>query len=224
MTDRSTGKGAIPQHIQTQPRSAYQGQHARRQGTSQNAELFCPESSSTSETREEQYVLMTATAQAFNMDTMGYEPVMIFFDTGAQKSFINSDKSTKLRLPIARNTSFRVSGFGGQMENFAPNEVSLTLKNPTRGRVMKGVTMRTKFPLTSAMSTAKLSFVDSKLIRKGKIKVAQPSLEDRIITPDVLVGQHLIEGFLVRDQPCVTLPSGVVLTPTVFGFAISGKS
>ncbi|KHJ94402.1 hypothetical protein OESDEN_05665 [Oesophagostomum dentatum] len=117
MTERSTGNGAIPQRIQTQPRSSYQGPNARREGTSQNAELVCPETNSSNETRQEQYVLMTATALAFNMDTMDYEPVTIFFDTGAQKSFINSDKSTKLRLPIARNTSFTTqprSSYQGQ--------------------------------------------------------------------------------------------------------------
>ncbi|KHJ98384.1 hypothetical protein OESDEN_01634 [Oesophagostomum dentatum] len=134
---------------------------------------------------------MTATALAFSMESMDYELVTVSFDTGAQKSFINSERNASLQLPTARNTSSTMNGFGGRIENFVFSEVSLTLKNPTSGK---------------------------------KIRVAQPTLEDRLITPDILVGQDLIDSFLLRDQPCVTLPSGLVLTPTVFGFAISGRS
>ncbi|KHJ85669.1 Pao retrotransposon peptidase, partial [Oesophagostomum dentatum] len=223
-TDSSTGNSVFPHHNGLHLRTPYQGQAARRQGTSQNAELVCPTSNNTAEATEEQYVLMTATALAFNMDSMDYEPITIFFDTGAQKSFINTEKSTSLQLPSTRNTSFTVSGFGGQIENFVSDEVALTLKNPTSGKVMKGIMMHTKSPLTSAMCTAKLNLADRKFIKKQKIKVAQPTLDDKIVTPDILLGQDLIDKFLLRDQSCVTLPSGLVLTPTVFGFAISGKS
>ncbi|KHJ93550.1 hypothetical protein OESDEN_06537 [Oesophagostomum dentatum] len=158
------------------------------------------------------------------MESMDYEPVTVFFDTGAQKSFINSERSASLQTPTARNTSFTVSGFGGRIENFASSEVFLTLKNRTSGKVIKRVAIHTKSPLTSAMSTAKLSLPDKKFIRKQKIRVAQPTLEDKLITPDIFVGQDLTDSFFHRDQPCVTLlPSGLVLTPTVFGFAISER-
>ncbi|KHJ96047.1 hypothetical protein OESDEN_03999 [Oesophagostomum dentatum] len=167
---------------------------------------------------------MTATALAFSMESMDYEPVTVFFDTGAQKSFINSERNASLQLPTARNTSFTVRGFGGRIEKFTSSEVSLTLKNLTSGKEIKGVAIQTKSPLTSAMSTAKLSFADKKFIRKQKIRVAQPTFEDRLITPDIVVGQDLIDSFLLRDQPCITLPSRLALTPTAFGFAISGRS
>ncbi|KAL6742700.1 hypothetical protein Aduo_015823 [Ancylostoma duodenale] len=45
-----------------------------------------------------------------------------------------------------------------------------------------------------------------------------------MITPDILLGQGLIDIFLLRNEACITLPSGLVLTPTVFGYAISGNS
>ncbi|VDN33808.1 unnamed protein product [Cylicostephanus goldi] len=44
------------------------------------------------------------------------------------------------------------------------------------------------------------------------------------ITPDILVGQDLIDQFILRNRPCSILPSGLILTPTNFGYAISGSS
>ncbi|KIH62650.1 hypothetical protein ANCDUO_07065 [Ancylostoma duodenale] len=84
--------------------------------------------------------------------------------------------------------------------------------------------MHTKSSLTSSMSTAKLSFADRRFIRKQKIRIAQPTLKTSVITPDILVGQDLIDTFLLRKEACITLPSGLVLTPTVFGYVTSGSS
>ncbi|KAL6726795.1 hypothetical protein Aduo_008729 [Ancylostoma duodenale] len=173
---------------------------------------------------EKQHVLMTASALMFNVDKMDYEPVAIFFDTGAQKSSIKAERSEDLNLPVIQNTTITVSGFGGLTETFSSNEVSLTLKNKTSGTLLKGIAMHTKSLLTSSMSTAKLSFADRRFIWKRKIRIAQPTLKTSVITPDILVGQDLIDTFLLRKEACITSPSGLVLTPTVFGYAISGSS
>ncbi|KHJ88153.1 Tas retrotransposon peptidase A16 [Oesophagostomum dentatum] len=222
LTDRASGS-FVPQPTSAHTRSANYGMPGRKPRASQNAEVIHADTESTTTTTttaEEQYVLMTATALAFNTDSMNFEPVTVFFDIGAQKSFINGEKSQKLSLPVLRNASFTVSGFGGKTESFVSNEVALTLKNAASGEMIKGVSMHTKSPLTSSMSTA----TDKRFIRRQKIKVAQTTLDDSIVTPDILVGQDLIDKFLLRDQPCVFLPSGLVLTPTIFGYAISGRS
>ncbi|KHJ98787.1 hypothetical protein OESDEN_01232 [Oesophagostomum dentatum] len=66
---------------------------------------------------------MTATALAFSMESMDYEPVTVFFDTGAQKSFINIERSASLQLPTTRNTSFT----GSAMYNTAIRPYSYSL-------------------------------------------------------------------------------------------------
>ncbi|KHJ98961.1 Tas retrotransposon peptidase A16 [Oesophagostomum dentatum] len=175
LTDRASGS-FVPQPTSAHTRSANYGMPGRKPRASQNAEVIHADTESTTTTTttaEEQYVLMTATALAFNTDSMNFEPVTVFFDTGAQKSFINGDKSQKLSLLMLRNASFTVSGFGGKTESFVSNETTL---------------------------------------------------DDSIVTLDILVGQDLIDKFLLRDQPCVFLPSGLVLTPTIFGYEISGRS
>ncbi|KHJ91295.1 hypothetical protein OESDEN_08844 [Oesophagostomum dentatum] len=148
----------------------------------------------------------------------------VFFDTGAQKSFISCKKSKDLGLPIHRSTNFKVSGFGGKTEKLTCNEVTLTLKDGASGKLIKGVSLHTKSPLTSSMNTAKLRPADRRFIKKRMIKIAQPSLEETTITPDILLGQDLIDVFLLRDQMCTVLPSGLVLTSSVFGYAISGRA
>ncbi|KAL6739329.1 hypothetical protein Aduo_012798 [Ancylostoma duodenale] len=151
-------------------------------------------------------------------------PVAVFFDTGDQKSFMKAEGSEDLSLSVIRNTTFTVSGFGGRTEVFSSNEVSLRLKSNTSGTVLKGITMHTKPSFTSAMSTAKLSFADSRFIRKQRIRITQLTSKHTVVTPDILVGQDIIDTFLLRKEACITLASGLVLTPTVFGYAISGSS
>ncbi|KHJ99779.1 hypothetical protein OESDEN_00234 [Oesophagostomum dentatum] len=90
--------------------------------------------------------------------------------------------------------------------------------------MIKGVSLCTKSTLTSSMNTAKLSPADKRFIRKEMTVVAQTSLEKKRIIPDILVGQDLIDKFLLRDQPCVSLPSGLILTPTIFDVAISRRT
>ncbi|KAL6735699.1 hypothetical protein Aduo_006113 [Ancylostoma duodenale] len=225
MADRPTSNTAVPAPRPVQSRRPIPNRFSTgRSRPSQNAEIVCQETAKPSKESEKQYVLMTATALAFNMDAMDYEPITVFSDTGAQKSLINAERSRTLSLPVINNTSFTVSGFGGLTETFSSNENSLTLKNNRSEEAKKGITIHTKSPLTSAMSTAKLSLADRKFIRKQRIRVAQLTLEDTMITPDILLGQDLIDIFLLRNEAFITLPSGLVLTPTVFGYAISGNS
>ncbi|KHJ96397.1 Tas retrotransposon peptidase A16 [Oesophagostomum dentatum] len=206
------------------PRSINNDSYALSSRILQNAEIAKLVSDVRPKNEEEQCVLMTASASAFNEETMQFEPVIVFFDTGAQKSFISCKKSKDLGLPIHGSTNFKVSGFGGKTEKFTCNEVTLTLKDGASGKLIKGVSLHTKSPLTSSMNTAKLCPADRRFIKKRMIKIAQPSLEETTITPDILLGQDLIDEFLLRDQTCTVLPSGLVLTPTVFGYAISGRT
>ncbi|KHJ99363.1 Tas retrotransposon peptidase A16 [Oesophagostomum dentatum] len=215
---------SIRESTSTLPRSINDDSYALGSRISQNAEIANLVSDVRPKNEEEQCVLMTASASSFNEDTVEFEPIKVFFDTGAQNSFISCKKSKDLGLPIHRSTNFKVSGFGGKTEKFTSNEVTLTLKNEASGKLIKGVSLHTKSPLTSSMNTAKLCPADRRFIKKRMIKIAQPSLEKTTITPEILLGQDLIDEFLLRDQPCTVLPSGLVLMPTVFGYAVSGRT
>ncbi|KAK6023362.1 hypothetical protein OSTOST_10853 [Ostertagia ostertagi] len=49
-------------------------------------------------------------------------------------------------------------------------------------------------------------------------------LESSEITPDLIIGQDLLNQVLCCDTPAMILPSGLILTPTIFGYTISGSS
>ena len=140
-----------------------------------------------------QHVLMTATALAYDHISTSYKPVTVFFDGGAQKSFIKTRMNKVLGLPLLQSTTFKIGGFGGSTAHFASSEVSLALKSACDGTTVKAVKMHTKSSLTSAMSTAWLSTEDRRLIRNRRIRIAQPDLKKRRITPDILIGQDLID-------------------------------
>ncbi|KHJ96621.1 hypothetical protein OESDEN_03413 [Oesophagostomum dentatum] len=114
------------------PRSINDDSYALSSRISQNAEIVILVSDIRSENEEQQCVLMTALALAFNEDTVEFEPLTVFFDTGAQKSFISCKRSKDLGLPIRRSTNFKVSGFGGKTEKFTSSKVTLTLKEGAR--------------------------------------------------------------------------------------------
>ncbi|KAL6742699.1 hypothetical protein Aduo_015822 [Ancylostoma duodenale] len=86
MADRPTSNTTVPAPRPVQSRTPIPNRFSTgRSRPSQNAEIVCQETAKPSKESEKQYVLMTATALAFNMDAMDYEPITVFFDTAAQK-------------------------------------------------------------------------------------------------------------------------------------------
>ncbi|KAK6033277.1 hypothetical protein OSTOST_00505 [Ostertagia ostertagi] len=80
----------------------------------------------------------------------------------------------------------------------------------------------TKDKLTTTTRTANLSEEDRNFIKGKKISIAQRNLLN--VSPDILVGQDLLHQILDHNAADIKLPSGLVLTPTIFGYTISGTS
>ncbi|VDO25514.1 unnamed protein product [Heligmosomoides polygyrus] len=113
---------------------------------------------------------------------------------------------------------------GELQETFESTEVHITLKNIRSGMKLKRVPVFTKEKLTASSSTAKLSSADKAFIRKKKLSIAQRSLAPTTSSPYIIVGQDLLNQIILYDTPIMKLPSGLVLTPTIFGYTISGVS
>ncbi|VDO97839.1 unnamed protein product [Heligmosomoides polygyrus] len=169
-----------------------------------------------------QCVLQMASALIFNESEVDYQPVTILLDSGAQRSFIKNKLREELKLPTKGSNSFTTTGMGELQETFESTEVHITLKNIRSSMKLKRVPVFTKEKLTASSSTAKLSSIDKALIRKKKLSIAQRSLASTTSSPDIIVGQDLLNQIILHDTPIMRLPSGLVLTPTIFGYTISG--
>ncbi|EYC14365.1 hypothetical protein Y032_0040g167 [Ancylostoma ceylanicum] len=171
-----------------------------------------------------QCVLQIATAMIFSEAEWDYQPITLLLDSGAQKSFIKSGISEELKLRITGSTSFTTSGMGELQESFNSNEVQVTLKGLHSPRKLKKLSVHTKQKLTTPLTTAELSEEDLNFISSSSITVAQQSLASTTVSVDLLIGQDLLSTIIDHSSPVLTLPSGLILTPTVFGYTISGTS
>ncbi|EYC42141.1 hypothetical protein Y032_0541g3186 [Ancylostoma ceylanicum] len=171
-----------------------------------------------------QCVLQTATAMIFNEAEWDYQPITLLLDSGAQKSFIKLGISEELKLRITGSTSFTTSGMGEIQEDFNSNEVQITLKGLHSPKKLKNLSVQTKQKLTTPLTTAELSEADLNFISSSNITVAQQSLETTTVSSDLLIGQDFLSTIIDHNSPVLRLPSGLILTPTVFGYTISGTS
>ena len=80
--------------------------------------------------------------------------------------------------------------------------------------------IHTKEKLTSKTWTAELSAEDRHFIEGEKLDIAQQSLQTTEVPLDLIIGQDLLNQVIIYDMPTRRLPSGLVSTPTVFGYTI----
>ncbi|KAK6057466.1 hypothetical protein COOONC_05012 [Cooperia oncophora] len=102
-------------------------------------------------------------------------------------------------------------------ETFISNEVKITLKALRSYKRLQNLPVFTLERLTSSTKTAHLSDADRSFIKREKITIAQHSLKSPKATP-------ALYQVICYDNPAMVLPSGLILTPTIFGYTISGKS
>uniref|UniRef100_A0A7I4YX47 DUF1758 domain-containing protein n=1 Tax=Haemonchus contortus TaxID=6289 RepID=A0A7I4YX47_HAECO len=155
---------------------------------------------------------------------MDYRTVTLLLDSRAQHSFIKSSLGTSVKLPSLGSTSFTAVGMRGLQETSQPGEVRITLKSLRSAKKLKHVSVLTEDTLIAPTRTAKLSEVDRSFITKKKIPIAQRSLLKANVSPDILIGQDLLHRILDHNSAAIRLPSGLMLTPTIFGYTITGTS
>ncbi|VDO68738.1 unnamed protein product [Haemonchus placei] len=106
---------------------------------------------------------------------------------------------------------------GELQETFKSNEVKVTLEGLRSSRKLQYLSVFTKEKLTSTTKTALLTEADKSFIKREKIMVAQQTLRPSEVLPDLLIGQDLLNQVIEHHNPVIKLPSGLVLTPTIFG-------
>uniref|UniRef100_W6NG52 Peptidase aspartic putative domain-containing protein n=1 Tax=Haemonchus contortus TaxID=6289 RepID=W6NG52_HAECO len=155
---------------------------------------------------------------------MDYRAVTLLLDSRAQRSFIKSSFGTSIKLPSLGSTSFTAVGMRGLQETSQSDEVRITLKSLRSAKKLKHASVLTEDTLIAPTRTAKLSEVDRSFITKKRIPIAQRSLLPANVSPDILIGQDLLHRILDHNSAAIKLPSGLMLTPTIFGYTITGTS
>ncbi|EYC36509.1 hypothetical protein Y032_0889g2878 [Ancylostoma ceylanicum] len=171
-----------------------------------------------------QCVLQIATVMIFSEAEWDHQPITLLLDSRAQKSFIKSGISEELKLRITGSTSFTTSGMGELQGSFNSNDLQVTLKGLHSSKKLEKLSVHTEKKLTTPLTTAELSEEDLNFISSSNITVAQQSLASATVSANLLIGQDLLSTIRDHSSPVLTLPSGLILTPTVYGYTISGTS
>ncbi|KAK6020785.1 Tas retrotransposon peptidase A16 [Ostertagia ostertagi] len=172
----------------------------------------------------DQCVLQVASVLIFSEAEMDYEPINILLDSGAQRSFIRTEAKSHLQLPTLCSTKLTTIGMGELRETFNTEEVRITLKGLHSSKKLMRQSVHTKQKLTTTTRTAELSYADKRFISECNISIAQQTLKSSEVTPAIIIGQDLLNQVVRYDIPVKILPSGLILTPTIFGYTISGTS
>uniref|UniRef100_A0A7I5E619 DUF1758 domain-containing protein n=1 Tax=Haemonchus contortus TaxID=6289 RepID=A0A7I5E619_HAECO len=155
---------------------------------------------------------------------MDYRNVTLLLDSGAQRSFIKSSFAASLRLPSHSATLSTAAEKGKLRKTSQSDKIRITLKSHRGSKKLKHIPVFTKDKLIAPTRTAKLSEVDRCFITKNRVPIAQRSLNPANVSPDILIGQDLLHRILDHNSAAIQLPSGLMLTPTIFGYTIPGTS
>lgn len=171
-----------------------------------------------------QYILQTVSALIFNEWEQDYQLVTMLLDSGAQRSFINAQVSSNLKLPIIGSTLLTTTGMRELIEIFQSNRVPITLKGIYNSKKLQRQPIHTEEKLIAETRTAQLPDEDRRFIKDRKVTLGQRNLKSSVLSPDLLIGQDLLSNIIDHSAPTLKLPSGLILTLTIFGYNISGTS
>ncbi|KAK6059344.1 hypothetical protein COOONC_03029 [Cooperia oncophora] len=206
-------------NIQSQtPTSKSQNNHPRPSARSQALLNMLPRESSTAgpnQPASNQHVLQTASALIFDEAEMDYQPINVLLDSGAQRSFVSADEEPTMFVHSQLYDEWESS-----KKLSTPEEVVVTLKSLHSSKKIIRQPVHTKEKLTAPTWTAELSRTDKCFISQRNLTIAQHTLESTEVTPDLIIGQDILNQYatICYDAPTIILPSGLILTPTIFGY------
>ncbi|KAH7720775.1 Zinc knuckle family protein [Aphelenchoides avenae] len=142
--------------------------------------------------------------------------VLIFFDSGSNRSFVTTELARDLSLPRDPPCSLRVSTFG--------NELPATIEGFSTSIVLRSKHRRLQ-PLAIIAGDCIVPSVRTALIDPtdlNKLRRSELSPSPIQVTPDILIGQDLVSHFKRRHGP--TLPSGFYVVHSILGPMLGGSA
>ncbi|KAK6009686.1 hypothetical protein OSTOST_25364 [Ostertagia ostertagi] len=163
---------------------------------------------------------MTAEGKVWNHNEGEYENVLLFFDTGAQKTVIEESLADRLGLLRQTTEVCSMSGIGGYIERFKSHAVNVKLST-VFGEELE-MKVRTKPVITRGFPSVKLISTDIAFLKEKHICLSNSKLRGESQKPHILVGLDYYHE-LITPNSTVQTPSGLHITNTLFGPTIYGK-
>uniref|UniRef100_A0A1I7WH09 Peptidase A2 domain-containing protein n=1 Tax=Heterorhabditis bacteriophora TaxID=37862 RepID=A0A1I7WH09_HETBA len=169
-----------------------------------------------------QNILMTADAEIWNHNTNQFERLIILFDSGSHLSFIPESHAKHLKLATSGSTRVTLSGLGGCTESFNSNTAPVRFRTSI-GQILN-IQLLTKPLISNSFKSATVAKQDLQFLQQLNVTLSNPRISGEIIQPRILIGLDLWVEFIKVTNAIIVMPSGLLLQPTVFGYAIPGSS
>ena len=166
-------------------------------------------------------ILLTASAVVFNMQTGKRSLASLFFDTGAQRTFIKDSFASLLGQDSQGKESLDLQTFASVTDKRVQSDLvhfSLQLKNGSFLPCQANTVPYLTGPLTQqALCPSDIEYMSA--MSPGDL--AEPILlENRLLEPDILIGNDYVWRLLSTTK--IILPSGLFLLESKLGYILGG--
>ncbi|KAK6032377.1 Tas retrotransposon peptidase A16, partial [Ostertagia ostertagi] len=151
------------------------------------------------------------------------EVVLALLDSASDQSFISTSLVRRMSFKIQNESTIVVNTFGGKAEKRKSKRVVTCLYN-AEGDGME-VELLTNDQLTPPLQVGSILPQDEIFIQDHfPSNEAQRLLHGvcGTVVPEILIGMDYFNAIMKLHEPVIRLPSGLFLTPTIFGPVLSG--
>lgn len=181
--------------------------------------------SSPPDRRKRTSLLLTAVTKLMNPgDSTVHSLAQIFFDPGAQRSFITQSMAAKLQLKSESEEDlvlFTFTSTRGQKQRVQTVSFEVLLRDGSKMKIESHVVPH----LTNQQTRAALSEHDQCFVQRNypvSFFADQVPFEQGQFKPDLLIGNDYFWDFMT-NAPRVELPSGLYIIPSKLGLMLGGK-
>ncbi|PIO54297.1 hypothetical protein TELCIR_24343 [Teladorsagia circumcincta] len=166
--------------------------------------------------------LMVVALKIQNESVNKEEQIYALLDSASDQSFITSSLSERLQLKPRSEVSITINSFGGHIEKKQVKRVEALLLN-AKAQSMN-VTLLTNDKITNPIPLLGLNNEDKFFLRSNFPNLRDFWLHNATtqVIPDILLGIDYFNIILQLNKPLVQLLSGLHMTPTIFGYVITG--
>ncbi|KAK6018651.1 zinc knuckle [Ostertagia ostertagi] len=171
--------------------------------------------------KHEQIFLLTGHLTVVHPTAQKSMEVEVLFDTGADRSFIDSQLAKDLQLKECGRKVMQLTTFGSH-EHKEIECLLTSLRVWDANGEAHTLQLFTFDKLCPNLSQGGLDEKDLEFIRRKHIRLCVPHEKDAV-QPKILIGCDQLWDFINFEAPHFNLPSGLTLIPTKFGYTVSGR-
>lgn len=167
--------------------------------------------------------LMIVPVIVHNTEEGSSETTFALLDSASDQSFISSSLAVRLNLKTQAEISIIVNTFSGRVERKEVKRATTLLSN-SQGEGIN-VELLASDKLTQALNLCEITPQDKLYIQERCLygeDIWITSISNETVTPEILIGIDYFNAIMKLSEPVTRLPSGLFITPTLFGPVVSG--